>query len=292
MLGALGRLANVVIVLFLAIVAAVAVFDALRPERAPAEGLRGTLFYADGRCRLAAVRLPTLSSAPAPAVRTCGDFAVSPAGSRASSWSLWGEGEPLVASCAADGVEIDSARGPALALVGGCAPAWGPGGELTFVRRGSVVAFPLHGRARVVLPRDWLRRELGLGGNAEVVSAAWTGSRGLAVVVRDAGADDVVARFVGSRLQASARPGGRLGRITARPDGAALLVEHADGRSVVVLDERLHVRARREVRGAVWSPDGTKLALATGARVLVVDATTGRSVAPPFRLNAIALAWR
>jgi hypothetical protein len=291
MLGALGRLANVVIVLFLAVVASAAVFDALRPENVPAEGLRGTLFYADGRCRLAAVRLPTLSSAPAPPIRTC-DFVVSPAGSRASSWSLWGEGEPLVASCAADGVEIDSARGPALALVGGCAPAWGPRGELTFVRRGSVVAFPLHGRARVVLPRDWLRRELGLRRSAKVVSAAWTGPHGLAVVVRDAGADDVVARFVGTRLQASARPGGRLGRITARPGAAALLVEHADGRGVVVLDERLHVRARRVVRGAVWSPDGTRLALATGARVLVVDATTGRSVAPPLRLNAIALAWR
>src|SRR6266508_3090299 len=132
-----------------------------------------------------------------PAVPAC-DFAVSPAGSRASSWSIWGSAEPLVASCGQDEVEIVSPRGPALGLVGGCAPAWGPRGELTFVRRGSVVAFPLHGRARVVLPRDWLRRALGLRRATQVVSAAWTGPRGLAVVVRTSDKDDLVAVFAGS----------------------------------------------------------------------------------------------
>jgi hypothetical protein len=286
-----ARLANVAVVVFLGAIATAGVVDALRSDRPPAAGLRGTLFYADAQCRLRVVRLPKVATAPAPNVRSC-DFAVSPAGSQASSWSIWEGRGPLVATCRDDGVEIDSTRGPALALVGGCAPAWGPHGELTFVRRGDVVAFPLHGRARVVLPRDWLRRSLGLDAESEVVSAAWTGPRGLAVVVRTAGPDDVVALFAGSRLAASARPGGRLGRVTSRPDGRALIVERASRRSVLLLDRHLRLLGTRNVRAAAWSPDGRRLALATGTRVLVLDAATGRSVAPPLALEAVALAWR
>jgi hypothetical protein len=284
-----ARLGTVFVVAFVAAVALAGVVDALRRESPPAEGLRGTLYYTDPGCRLAAVRLPTLATAPAPALRAC-DFAVSPAGSQASSWSIWGGAEPLVASCRDDGVEILSPHGPALGLVGGCAPAWGPRGELTFVRRGSVVAFPLHGRARVVLPRDWLRRALALDRDAAVVSAAWTGPRGLAVVVRTRDENDVVALFAGSRLVKSARPGGRLGRITARADGEALLVERADG--IVQLDTHLRVRALRQARAAAWSPDGTRLALATGTHVVVLDTATGRSVSRPLPLEAAALAWR
>jgi hypothetical protein len=285
----MARLATVLVVAFVAAVAAAGVVDALRRESPPARELRGTLFYADQRCRLAAVRLPTLARAPAPAVQAC-DFAVSPAGSRASSWSIWGSAEPLVASCGQDEVEIVSPRGPALGLVGGCAPAWGPRGELTFVRRGSVVAFPLHGRARVVLPRDWLRRALGLRRATQVVSAAWTGPRGLAVVVRTSDKDDLVAVFAGSRLIASARPGGRLGRVSVRADGKALIVARSD--EVLQLDARLRVRATRTARAAAWSPDGSRLALATGTRVVVIDTATGRSVARPLPLDAVALAWR
>lgn len=285
------RLANVLVVVFLAAIATAGVVDALRRERPPAAGLHGTLFYADPQCRLRAVQLPTVAAAPAPNVQSC-DFAVSPAGSQASSWSIWEGRGPLVASCRDEGVEIDSPRGPALALVGGCAPAWGPHGELTFVRRGDVVAFPLHGRARVVLPQDWLRRSLGLDAEADVVSAAWAGPRGLVVVVRTGDPDDVVARFAGSRLAANARPGGRLGRVTSRADGRALIVERANGRGVLLLDGHLRLRARRNVRAAAWSPDGRRLALATGTRVLLLDAATGRTVAPPLALDAVALAWR
>ncbi|HEV8686677.1 MAG TPA: hypothetical protein VGQ84_05335 [Gaiellaceae bacterium] len=285
----MARLANLLLVVFLAAIAVAGLADALRKDGH--HGLRGTLYYANAQCRLAAVSLPTLAAVAAPALHAC-DFAVSPAGSRASSWSIWGGGEPLVASCVGNGVQIDSARGPTLGLIGGCAPAWGPQGELTFVRQGNVVAFPLHGRARVVLPRDWLRRALGLGPEAEAVSAAWTGPRGLAVVVRAGAADDVVALFAGTRLVASARPGGRLGRVTSRGDGGALLVERADHGAVVLLDSRLRLLATRNARAAAWSPDGRRLAVATGDRVLVVDASSGRSVAPPLELDAVALAWR
>jgi hypothetical protein len=284
-------LANFMVVVFLAAVAAAGIVDALRREPPPAHGLHGTLFYADPQCRVRGVRLPTLATVPAPRARTC-DFAVSPAGSQASSWSIWGGAEPLVASCAHDGVEIESPGGPALTFVGGCAPAWGPSGELTFVRHGDVVAFPLHGRARVVLPGEWLRRKLGLDGVAEVVSAAWTGSRGLAVVIRTDDTDDLVALFDGTRPVAGARPGGRLGRVTARADGRALIVGRENGRGVVLLDGRLRVRSRRDVRAAAWSPDGSRLALATAAHVLVFDTATGRRVTEPLRLNAVALAWR
>lgn len=283
------RLANLLVVLFLAVIAVVGLVDALRKERH--HDLRGTLYYADPDCRLAAVRLPTLAAVAAPAVHAC-DFAVSPAGSQASSWSIWGGREPLVASCAGDGVQIDAAQGPALWLIGGCAPTWGPRGELTFVRHGNVVAFPLHGRARVVLPRDWLRRSLGLGSDAEAVSAAWTGNSGLAVVVRGGGADDIVALFAGTRPIARTRPGGRLGRVSARADGRALLVERANGRAVVLLDDHLRLLATRRARAAAWSPDGRKLAVATRDGVLVLDASSGRSVAPPLHLDAVALEWR
>jgi hypothetical protein len=286
-----ARFASLLVVSFVALVAAAAIVDALRSEAPPAHGLQGTLFYADSQCRVRGVRLPTLATVPAPAGRSC-DFAVSPAGSQASSWSIWTGPEALVASCRRDGVEIESAHGPALALVGGCAPSWGPRGELTFVRRGNVVAFPLHGRARVVLPREWLRRKLGLDVTAAVVSAAWTGPRGLAVVVRSSDADDVVALFAGTRLAASVRPGGRLGRVTSRADGRALIVGREDGRGVVLLDGQLRVRSRRDARAAAWSPDGRRLALAIGDRVLVLDSVSGRSVVRPLPVDAVALAWR
>lgn len=282
------RVANVLVFAFLAAIGVAALGDALRRDRH--DGLRGTLYYADPQCRVGAVRLPTLVPVAAPALHSC-DFAVSPKGSQASSWSLWRD-EALLASCAGDGVQIDTARGPTLALIGGCAPAWGPRGELMFVRRGAVVAFPLHGRARVVLPRDWLRRALGLDPAAAAVSAAWAGSRGLAVVVRTGAADDVVALFAGSRLVTSSRPGGRLGRVTSRRDGRALIVERAGRREIVLLDGDLGVLATRTARAAAWSPDGRRLALARGSRVLVLDASGRRSIAPPLDLAAVALAWR
>jgi hypothetical protein len=80
--------------------------------------------------------------------------------------------------------------------------------------------------------------------------------------------------------------------VTSRRDGRALIVERADGRAVVLLDRRLRVLATRDARAAAWSPDGRKLALATGDHVLFVDASSGRSVAPPLELDAVALAWR
>lgn len=309
----MARLANALLFLFLAAIAAAAIADAVRRDSEPAvhrraaatalprtqaaveglraAGVRGTLYYADASCRIGAVRLPTLEPAAAPRLHACG-FVVSPAGSEASSWSIWNRAEPLVASCRAGGVEIASPRGSVLALVGGCGPAWGPRGELTFIRRGDVVAFPLHGRARVVLARDWLRRALRLRRPVAAVSVAWAGRRGLAVVVRTRSADDIVALFAGSRLVAHSRPGGHLAGVTTRRDGRALIVEQPGRRGLVLLDAGLRVTDTRHARAAAWSPDGRRLAVAQGSRLLILDAGSRRLLAPPLRLEAVALSWR
>ncbi|HEX6702412.1 MAG TPA: hypothetical protein VF101_16915 [Gaiellaceae bacterium] len=280
---ALTRVANVAVVGAVAVVVAAAGVDAFRgghahrppPALRPAADAlarahaRGTLYYVDARCRLHALRLPSLVAAPAPRVRAC-SVAVAPHRLSSASWSLWRPGARLVAFCRRGRVLVRAERGPTLPFIVGCAPAWGPRGALTLVRHGSVVQFVPHGRAEVVLPARGIRE------------VAWLGSRVAVLEARR------VVIFDGALPSAEQRVAGRrVGMLRASPLGTRLSL--VTGRRVLIFDGEL--RLRRSLAGAAvaWSPDEHDLAIARGARIVVEQ--DGRTVAT-IPLRARDLAWR
>src|SRR5205814_1799399 len=97
------------------------------------------------------------------------------------------------------------------------APAWGPAGALTLVRRGSVVQFVPHGRAEVVLPARGVRE------------VAWLGSR---LAVLDGNRRVIV---LDGAVRVAQRPfRRRLDQLRASPRGTSLSVR--SGRRIFVLD--------------------------------------------------------
>jgi hypothetical protein len=120
-------------------------------------GADGVLYFVDGACRLHALRLPTLTATAAPRGVACRAL-VSPA-SAPPGWSLWPRDTPLAARCERQRVVVSATAGPALPMIGGCAPAWRPDGSMTYVRRGAIVQFPRVGRSRTL---PGLARDVGL----------------------------------------------------------------------------------------------------------------------------------
>ena len=276
-----ARVANAAVVGAVAVLVAAAGVDAIRrhDRRAPAAlrpaaaelaaaHVSGTLYLVDDACRLRALRLPSLFAVQAPRARAC-SVAVAPHRLSSASWSLWRPGARLVAFCRRGRVLVRAERGPTLPFIVGCAPAWGPTGALTLVRRGSVVQFVPHGRAEVVMPARGVRE------------VAWLGSR-LAVLEGHR-----IVVFDGAVPIAERRFPGPLVRLRASPRGAWLAVR--TGRRLLVLDGRLSLRRSVVARAVAWSPDERDVALARGKSVLVERA--GRVVAR-IPIAARDLAWR
>ena len=244
------RVANVFVVGAVAVLVAAAGFDAIRGshhhESATARALAaahvsGTLYLVDARCRLRALRLPSLRPVAAPRARAC-SVAVAPRRLTSASWSLWRPGARLVAYCRGGRVLVRAERGPTLPFIVGCAPAWSPTGALTLVRHGSVVQFVPHGRAEVVVPARGVREVTWLGRRLVVLG------RGKITVL--GGAVSVAERTVASSFH----------DLRASPRGTRLTVR-AGGR-VVVFDPRLVVRRIVRARAVAWSPDERDLAIA------------------------------
>jgi len=130
--------------------------DALA-SRLRAGSAGGVLYFVDPACRLHALRLPSLAVAPAPRDGGCHAL-VSPA-SAPPGWSLWARNTPLAARCDEhQRVIVSAAAGPALPMIGGCAPAWRPDGSMTYIRRGAIVQFPRTGRGTGTAQRKPTRR--------------------------------------------------------------------------------------------------------------------------------------
>ena len=275
------RVANAAVVGAVAVLVAAAGVDAIRrhDRRAPAAlrpaaaelaaaHVSGTLYLVDDACRLRALRLPSLFAVQAPRARAC-SVAVAPHRLSSASWSLWRPGARLVAFCRRGRVLVRAERGPTLPFIVGCAPAWGPTGALTLVRRGSVVQFVPHGRAEVVMPARGVRE------------VAWLGSRLAVLEVHR------IVVFDGAVPIAERRFRGPLDRLRASPRGAWLAVR--TGPRLLVLDGRLSLRRSVVARAVAWSPDERDVALARGKSVLVERA--GRVVAR-IPIAARDLAWR
>ena len=262
------------------------------PSQLEAAGARGLLYVGvedDGECVLRVIRLPSLVVEQNFEVTDC-RFAVAPDGAVATGSDCRGTG----ALATPDGAVVD--------LFEGCAPAWKPDGELTFVREGNVMTVPrscarsIDACASVALSQREIRRSLESvpGVRSPVLQEiAWLDDSRMAAILRDRG--DFVAVFEGRRLA------------TAPTFGAGTLsflaVDRVNRRIVVMGQEPLVLDSDGgfadnlgtpvpEVVSLAISPDGTWAAAVGRASVLVFE--TGEPPGRAFRLPFAArwVAWR
>ena len=170
-------------------------------------GVTGTLYVTERRgrsCRLHALRLPDLA-VEADVERTPCRVEAGPNGRVA-----------LGSGCPGAPIEVRDSGGELLERpLDGCSPAWSPRRELTFLKRGEIVAvddtcpLPAEPCFRGILSRDAIQRQLraaGLVSRSErflVREIGWLGSETLALVVRPQGdvPTDFAAVFVDGRLR-------------------------------------------------------------------------------------------
>lgn len=275
------------------------------PERLEAAGASGLLYVSlrrDAACRIQLLRLPTLDvelDVPAPDCR----FAVAPSGLVATGFDCEEPGALL----RPDGAVVDR--------FAGCAPAWKPTGELTFIREGSVMAVPrscsgsVDDCARALLsPRDVQRGLPKLVGGRpwSVREIAWLDETTLAAIVRGtAGTGGFRRRTAVIRVFKGRRPVAAPSFGTGMLTGLAVDRAHrrifANGdvvQGVFELDERgafrntLTVPGIPEVTSVAFSPDGRWAAAAGRGGVLVFQPgePPGRSFQLPFVVESVA--WR
>jgi hypothetical protein len=275
------------------------------PDRLEAAGASGLLYVSvrgDATCRIQSIRLPTLDiemDVPAPDCR----FAVAPNGTLATGFDCDEPGALL----RQDGAVVDR--------FAGCAPAWKPTGELTFLRAGRVMAVPrscsgtVEDCARAVLtPRDVQRGLPALAGGRPwtVREIAWLDETTVAAVVRGTAGSggsrrttDAVAVFEGRRPVAAPSFGtGTLAGLAVDRVGRRVLVSGDVVQGVFVLDESgsfvstLTVPGVPEVASVAFSPDGRWAAAAGRGSVLVFEPgePPGRSFQLPFVVESVV--WR
>lgn len=271
----------------------VTVRDVLLPGRAAlasrlrAAGVDGILYFVDPRCRLHALRLPSLVSGAVPRNGGCRAL-ISPAPAP-PGWSLWPRDTPLAARCERHRVIVSPSSGPALPMIGGCAPAWRPDGAISYIRRGSIVEFPRTGRAEVVRSHEQLARALErrLGPGAwHLRSVAWLGPTRFAVVAARGGHAALVV-FSGRRITSSStRIPPMVTELRASPRGAYVVLRTPRGLYLYdVRQERL--RRLHGVDAIAWSSGGAWVATGSSERVILRRGPT--RIALP--LDVADLAW-
>jgi hypothetical protein len=254
----------------------------------------GVLYFVDGDCRLHALRLPSLTAAPAPRAGGCRAL-VSPA-SAPPGWSLWPRNTPLAARCDQHRrVIVSAAAGPTLPMIGGCAPAWRPDGSMTYIRRGAIVQFPRTGRAQVLRSRSQLADSLegvpALRGSSgwRAKRVAWLGPARFAILA-STGSRSALAVFSGRRIVAVRSPvPADVVELRGSPRGNYLVLATASGVDVYETRGRDLPRVRRlgRVVSVAWSSDERWAALAERQHIILVG-PHARVVLP---LHARDLAW-
>lgn len=271
----------------------VGVRNVLLPERAAlaarlrAAGLNGILYSVDRGCRLHALRLPSLVASAVPRNGGCRAL-ISPAPAP-PGWSLWPRDTPLAARCERRRVIVSPSVGPALPMIGGCAPAWRPDGAISYIRHGSIVQFPRTGRAEVVRSREQLARGLqrGLGPGAwRVGSVAWLDPTRFAVVA-SAGSRSALVVFSGLRITSViSKIPAMVTELRASPRGRHVVLRTARGLYLYdVLRKRL--RRLRGIDAIAWSSDEEWVATGNSERVVFRRGPT-RIVLP---LGVVDLGW-
>lgn len=285
----------------------VATVDALRgrdrdPEggrgvatTSPAADLRradvaGVLYFtvrSGGGCRLRALALPSLQDTASFELEWC-RFDVSPAGNVVA-------GPP----CPGRTFEIRSVDELSSGFQG-CAPAWKPNGDLTFVRDGDVL-MP-EGDVLVEDVAVFARSSFPDGSRLYVREMAWLTETRFVLVVRGTGVhpdlrDVVVLVEDGSRLS-----GGELNasRVHVSRRAQQIFVAYP-GSGLVVYDQRGTVRSPEsrfpfgDIAAAADSPDGRWIALARPGNVCIYEPMEPRPreefpvACLPF--DAVDLAW-
>ena len=254
----------------------------------------GVLYFVDPTCGLHALRLPSLAAVPAPRDGGCRAL-VSPA-SAPPGWSLWSRDTPLAARCDEHRrVIVSAAAGPALPMIGGCAPAWRPDGSMTYIRRGAIVQFPRTGRAQVLRSAGQLAGALerlpalrGLSG-WKASRVAWLSPARFAVLASNR-SRTVLAVFSGRRIVAlNPRVPSRVIELRGSPRGNYVVLGTSSGVRVYDARRRDLQRVRRfgMLVSVAWSSDERWRAVAQEQRILLVG--PHRSVVLPLR--ALDLAW-
>src|SRR3954465_7450586 len=241
--------------------------------------VEGVLYFVDRSCLLHGLRLPGLTTAPAPRGSGCRAL-VSPA-SAPPGWSLWPRNTPLAAPCEEHRrVIVTAAAGPSLPMIGGCAPAWRPDGSMTYIRRGAIVQFPRTGRAQVLRSREQLARALELAPLLKG-STGWRASRvawlgpGRFAIVASAGPRTILAVFSGRRIVSiRTHVSDSVTELRASPRGDYLVLRTPRGLRVYdvrrsTLPRVLHFGAPTAI---AWSGDERWVALARSDRVILQSA--------------------
>lgn len=256
-------------------------------------GAGGVLYFVDDTCRLHAIHVPALTATAAPRGVACRAL-VSPA-TAPPGWSLWPRDTPLAARCERQRVVVSATAGPALPMIGGCAPAWRPDGSITYVRRGAIVQFPRVGRAQVLRSRNQLSAALArfpsLRGTSgwRVTSIAWLASTRFAVLARSK-TRSAIALFAGRQIVGLRQrlPAG-LSELRASPLGD-FLVLRGRGR-IVVYSTRSQALPRSagfaKAVAVAWSSDERWHALARAGGIVLV----GPGARLTLRVRARDLAW-
>jgi hypothetical protein len=254
----------------------------------------GVLYFVDSKCRLHALRLPSLAAAPAPRAGGCRAL-VSPAFAP-PGWSLWPRDTPLAAHCDRHRrVVVSAAAGPSLPMIGGCAPAWRPDGSMTYIRRGAIVQFPRTGRAQVLRSRTQLADALesmpALHGSSgwRARRVAWLGPARFAILA-STGSRSVLAVFSGRRIVAvRSSPPSDAVELRGSPRGNYVVLGSPSGLRVYDARRRDLPRIRRfgSLVSVAWSTDERWSAVASRKHILLVGPHT-RVVLP---LHALDLAW-
>ncbi|HXV33509.1 MAG TPA: hypothetical protein VD769_05830 [Gaiellaceae bacterium] len=279
--------------------------EAAPPEPAPAPGLGGTLYYTDASCELKAVELPEATAVAPPNWDEC-EFVLSPNGRRVSGagtgWDPYSD--PLIGRVyqSRDGtIQVSTNAGPQGEPFAGTAPAWKPGGTLTYFAAAAVREWP---SGDVVLSEHEMlesaARELPLDSRPKALSvreSAWLSDQRLALIV-DIGDEDMFGLFDGKHLVAWAfdEPGG-MSDVRVSPGGrfAAAKLSGTRGQGqLAVLDA---ATGEAELPGVLryhaiaWSPDDVWSAIAADDRVRIFPA--GNYTAElELDLDARDLDWR